>query len=225
MVKYIKEHKPFAIVMGPPCTSYASWSHLNRAINHKTWETSREIGVKLASISAQVAMYQLREGRHFLIENPAGSEIFYFELYRELWDTGKVVSINFPQCAFGFRVQNIPIHKNTKPWASSHLLLEPFHGSRCCCRHYGKLEDKNRTKLAQVWPYQMCLAIVEGVCNLIRATDWPRIPKETLSYPTRRKGQLPKFVPGTTFDCPACIGRRFAGHPDHTRNYEPPLRC
>ena len=92
--------------MGTPCTSFASWSHLNKVINHQTLTFTGSVGVKLVKVSAQVAMYQLKHGRHFLIENAARSEIFQTLDFKKLWDTGQVVSVNFPQCAFCLRVHN-----------------------------------------------------------------------------------------------------------------------
>ena len=38
VMKYIDTHKPFMITMGPPCTAFGSWSHLNRKKYRKTWE-------------------------------------------------------------------------------------------------------------------------------------------------------------------------------------------
>ena len=64
-------------------------------------------------------MKQLQAGRHFLIENPAGSELFQLDIYQRLWATGKVVSINIPQCALGLQVHGEPTLKNTTLWASS----------------------------------------------------------------------------------------------------------
>ena len=47
---YIRKHKPFVIVMGPPCTAFANWSRMNRVFfihilgrhrdgTEKSWQT------------------------------------------------------------------------------------------------------------------------------------------------------------------------------------------
>lgn len=41
----------------------------------------------------------------------------------------------------------------------------------------------------------------------------------------RLKGRAPQFPRGTVFDCPACVRRKLAGRPEHTRNRQPPLLC
>ena len=73
------------------------------------------------------------------------------------------MSVNFPQCMFGLKVHNELIYKNTILWASSIVLLELFEGIKCCHRTHGVLMGGRKTKLAQVWPYSMCAAIVEGM--------------------------------------------------------------
>ena len=65
---YMEKHHPRVVVMGPPCTSFGPWSHFNRVHNHATWLKNHKIGVRLANLAAEVAMYQLANGRHFLIE-------------------------------------------------------------------------------------------------------------------------------------------------------------
>lgn len=54
---------------------------------------------------------QLGAEMHFLLENPAGSSIFDLECFREVWESGRVVAINMPQCALGLVVERQPIYK------------------------------------------------------------------------------------------------------------------
>ena len=130
------------ITMGPPCTSFGSWSHLNRVKYRKTWEESRRIGEALANFAVAVAMKQLSCGRHFLIENPRGSEIFRLPSFERLWKTGRVCKMDIPQCALGLTVLGQPIRKMTTLWASSWILLRPFEGVRCRHKSHGILEGK-----------------------------------------------------------------------------------
>ena len=101
VMNYIGTHKPFLITMGPPCTSFGSWSHLNRKKYRKARGESRAIGEAMANFIAAVAMKQLSCGRHFLIEHPRGSEIFQLQSPLRLWNTRRVCKINVPQCALG----------------------------------------------------------------------------------------------------------------------------
>ena len=140
VMEYIDIHKPFLIIMGPPCTSFGSWSHLNRKKYRKTWEESRVIGDVLANFVAAVAMKQLPCGRHFLIENPRGSEIFLLPSFQRLLKTGRVCKMHVAQCALGLRVLGEPIRKLITLWASSWILLKPFEGVKCNHRYHRILQ-------------------------------------------------------------------------------------
>ena len=99
--------------MGTPCTVFACWSGINRVKYPDQYAIARPIGEQLAKFAAEVAMIQLNERGRFLIENPAGSEMFQLPCFKKLWETQRVVSINVPQCALGLRVYDEPILKNT----------------------------------------------------------------------------------------------------------------
>ncbi len=86
--------------------------------------------MKLAKLTAKVAMLQLVEGRYFLIENPAGSDLFNLPEFQTLWATGQVGKIIFPQCTVGLETpdeqKREPIFKETELWANDPDLLTPF---------------------------------------------------------------------------------------------------
>ena len=113
VMEYIATRKPFLSTMGPPCTSSGSWSHLNRKKYRKTLEESRILGESLANFVVAVAMKQLFCGRHLLIENPRGSEVFLLPFFQRLWNTGRVCKMHVAQCALGLRVLGEPIRKLT----------------------------------------------------------------------------------------------------------------
>ena len=73
---YIQQHKPAVIIMGPLCTAFGGWSRLTRYTNPEGFWQKRRIGEKLANLCAPIAAYQIDHGRHFVCENPAGSELF-----------------------------------------------------------------------------------------------------------------------------------------------------
>ena len=126
VMEYFDTHKPFMITMGPPGTSFGSWSHISRKKYRRTWEDSRRIGEALADCAAAAATKQLSCGRHFLIENPCGSEIFKLPSFEKLWNTRHVCKMHIPQCALGLTVLGQPVRKMTTLWASSWILLKQF---------------------------------------------------------------------------------------------------
>ena len=181
------------------------------------------------------------QGRHFLIENPAGSEFVHLPCMVRIWNIGQIASCNVLQCNLGLIADGMPINKNTILWASSRLLLEPFRGLVCTCRELGTLKGKlgniAKAKYAQVWPRNMCLRICIGIQAFIRSIRRNHLVyEESVSqlYPAalglpRRRGRprinpdgIADTVRGVIYDCFACIGRLHKRHPDHTRNDEPP---
>ena len=94
----------------------------------------------LAEVAARVRNIHLHSGRHLLVENPAGSELFWLLCSEATWNTGKVVKINVSQCALGLRVHEAPIYKNTTFLASRILFLKFIHGATCRCSSHGCLE-------------------------------------------------------------------------------------
>ncbi len=98
---YVTFHKPLVIVGGPPCSAFSNWSRYNRVHSPETYAKTRAMGVTLARVFARIAELQMRAGRYFLCENPAGSELFQLPEFIKLWTTGQVGSVNFPQCAVG----------------------------------------------------------------------------------------------------------------------------
>ena len=85
----------------------------------------------------------------------------------ELWKTGRVGKISFPQCAVGLEIDWEPILKDTTLWASSPHLLDPFEGLECTHEHHGQLIGSRKTALAAIWPLGMCQRIVAGILKIL----------------------------------------------------------
>ena len=66
--RYIADHRPLVVVLGPPCTSFGHWSYLNQYKHPETWRKSRWIGETRAKFAARVCWIQFRANRHFLVE-------------------------------------------------------------------------------------------------------------------------------------------------------------
>ena len=62
-----------------------AWSRLNRIINADTWKKTREVGVKLGNLCAEIAKFQVMNGNHYIAEQPQGSELFGLRQWEELF--------------------------------------------------------------------------------------------------------------------------------------------
>ena len=76
LLKYVRTHQPLVVVMGPPCTAFGNWSHTNQYNAPDAYAASRVTGVTLARLAARIASVQPTQNRHFIFENPRGSEMF-----------------------------------------------------------------------------------------------------------------------------------------------------
>ena len=176
VVKYLNEIRPSVVTLGPPCTNFGHWNHSNQYSNLETWSGSRRVVDCLARFAARVRNIQSGAGRHLLVENPAGSELFHLPCSEAIWNIWKVVKINVPQCALALVVDGRPIYKNTTVLASSILPIEPFRGLKCICKSHGALQGRcggvDKTKFAQAWPRRMCQRICIGMQALSRQQRW-----------------------------------------------------
>ena len=59
---YLKIHRPLVALLGPPCTGFGHWSHLNRYIHPDTFHKIRKVGECLAVFVAEVIWVQLHAG-------------------------------------------------------------------------------------------------------------------------------------------------------------------
>jgi hypothetical protein len=204
---------------------------MNKTSYPDAYQKSRTIGLKLARLMAITAMIQITADHFFLIENPAGSELFQLPEFRDLWNTGKVGKITFPQCTVGLKTpEGLPILKLTELWSNAKELLEPFAGLKCDHDQHGDIcgqyNGQQRSKLAQVWPPEMCRMIVEGSCMLLKRIGTVK-QRCILGFPVedKKKGRPRKYPELAIFDCPACKSSKPWSDPQHSRNAEPPLLC
>ena len=216
LLKFLDDWRPEVIILGPPCTAFSAWSKCNRSRNAATYRASRIIGEKLAELTAEICMRQLEKSQHFIVEQPAHSDMYQLPCFVHLWKTRKVGSITFPQCPMGLRVDDEPIYKLTELWASNPELLKPFEGLECTCSSHGELQGSRKTQLAATYPLDMCRRLISGVEKLLRKNL-----KSELAYPTVRTLDNRGFI----YDCPACKAHKNKKNASHTRRTEPPGVC
>ena len=96
-------------------------------------------------------------------------------------------------------------------------MLKPFKQIECVHQRgehgqiVGPWRGLSRSKLAQVWPPEMCRRIVEGTCLLIRQLGKQRSPIYAMT--------------DSEYDCLACVGRKAKTDPCHTRSTTTPHTC
>ena len=79
LYEYIDNHRPICGILSPPCTGLSGSSDLNRIRNPVGWWKNASISLVLGNLAGWIAVKQLREGRHFICENLAGSALFSWQ--------------------------------------------------------------------------------------------------------------------------------------------------
>ena len=125
---YLRKWQVLVVVMAPVCRPFGPWAHFNRMMHYETWRRSYQEAAPLAQFSGRVALLQLEAGRHFLNENPKGSEIYLEPPWNIVLQWPGVVHQDFDQCMTGLRANNgLLTKKPTRLVASHHALVH--------CRH------------------------------------------------------------------------------------------
>ena len=206
--QYFATMRPLVVVMAPPCTAFCRLQGLNRVLHHAAWDRSHAIGLPLARLCAQVARFQLMQGRHFLLEQPHGSLLFELEEFQALIADFALVKVVFDQCMTGLRMMTflfLPIRKRTQMWASAPIILARLSQYQCNNQHQhatiSTVAGTNNaphvsSRVSQVWPYKLCRILAAGIADLVCSIS-----------PTQY------FV----VHCPGCRGHLRMDDPKHTR--------
>jgi hypothetical protein len=189
--RYIHLHRPFVVLMGPPCTAFGPWSQLNKVKAPEAWERALSKGLPLARLAARVATIQMAAGRHFLAENPWLSELWKLPEWEVILKDSRVRVAYTDQCQFGLVDKaGEPTMKPTAFVASSEILVAPLR-RKCPKTHVhsqiaGNLLGESKASFAAAWPMQLCQTIVSAIIKLRTTT--------VQSYPAAASSD----------SCPAC---------------------
>eukprot|EP00974_Lingulodinium_polyedra_P008163 776153-Lingulodinium_polyedra.AAC.1 len=67
--------------MGPPCTLFGPWAHLNRVMNPVAWYESYRQCKPIGVLCGQFALHQLQNRGLYLVEQPDPSGLFTEHLW------------------------------------------------------------------------------------------------------------------------------------------------
>ena len=178
-----------------------------------------------------------------MVGDLAGSVRFRLACFEAIWNTGRVVTINVPQCALGFVVDGQRTYTNTALLPSSTSFIAPLKGWQCICKAHGTLDGRcgiiAKAKFAHAWPRDTCHHICTGIRPPVR--QWRRrclihgsdvcCPAGVMASGRRRVGRPRKHPEGIVsrqgviYDCPVCVRRLHKLRLAHTCNRDPPHCC
>ena len=168
-IDYVNRVKPLLIIGSPECTMFSSLQNLNK----KNWSKIEEEKLVEAKrhIKFVVELYkiQVKEGRYFLHEHPAGASSWALDDIKDLEkETGVKIAVA-DQCMYGLKtygkdkkVQDKAARKRTKFMTNSQCMAEEL-SKRCRGEHAHQALEGGRAKEARIYPEELCEAMVRGV--------------------------------------------------------------
>ena len=208
--QYVRVMQPSVIVMAPPCTAFCRLQGLNRMLHPAAWQRAQTVGVPLARLCAELALFQLKQSRHFLLEQPHGSLLFQLPEFVALARLYSLARVVFDQCMTGLRLMTFPfllIRKRTQMWASAPIILARLSAYQCDGKHshasVSTVSSSHRephvsSRESQVWPYKLCKIIAAGIADLV----------------CQNLSTSQHYFP---VDCPGCRGHLRRDDPKHSR--------
>ena len=206
---YVQKYQPKLILMGPPCTAFGAWSGFNATMNPAAHQESLRKGLPLANLAAWLALFQLASGRHFICENPWTSKLWQLPLWQKVLRDPRVFWSYADQCMWGLVDQDgDPTKKPTAFVCSDEQLADDLHracdGSHKHSQLAGSLHGMSKTAFAQIWPDELCEAIVQAVIKLLH-----RMRYRQQAYPQDASASADGV-------CPAC--KQHAARDDSRHN-------
>ena len=235
LLQYLTDCKPAVIICAPPCTAFGGWASYNRWKHPLSHAIQLHKGMVLAQLVAACCKIQLDGARHFLVENPQTSRLWFTACFVNLQRRG-VHWATLDQCMTGLCD---PLGKLTRKstcfMASSPVLVRHLH-IRCDNSHKhqvleGAVQGIPRCRYAQTWTTKLCRLIILGICELLDSRKKFMFPAVEAPCPACRNHSYkenPRHnrvagncrfpdVEAIVYSCAACVQDKMSNHPAHTR--------
>ena len=161
--QWVRENEPFMLVLAFPCNFWTQLLELNPP---KDAEGHFRRGLVLLRFALELAEEQVKNGRHYMLENPAGSRAWKLEEVKRWLRKYEALMVKFDQCQFGLRcLESGLLHmKPTLVATSSQALVSKFLDKRCKRNHLHAqvIGGSKITSPAGRYPPKMASAIVQG---------------------------------------------------------------
>ena len=102
-MEIIERQEPSVVFMAPEC---ATWSQMTNINDRNLRDEKRSKYMPMVEFCVQVAIYQLKRGRHFIMENPQSSALWWQYVFRRIIEHPQVVWDTLDMCAYGMKDPN-----------------------------------------------------------------------------------------------------------------------
>ena len=132
-LKWIRKHKPYVVALAFPCSF---WSPLQALNGPKDYDAAFEKAFTLLQFALDVAEEQAKAGRHYVLENPAGSRAWKIQVVKDWLQKMKTMMVKFDQCRYNLRGHTGELHMKPTFFATSaQAVVSEFLGKRCMRDH------------------------------------------------------------------------------------------
>ena len=176
---YMFKTQPLVVIMSPPCTGLAGFSGLNRIVNPDGWYASREVSLPLGDLAGHIAAYQLKVNRHFLCENPQGSELYTLPSWMPVANHSNLVVAIVDMCMAGLvdPENGLRLQKRSEIWASDERLVAPLRKYVCDGKHkhsviQGSFQGQNKSHVSRIWTWDFAQSVASGVADVVRQNHY-----------------------------------------------------
>ncbi len=182
---FLEQSQPEHLAMSPECRAYSPIMNINwERMDPGKSRCIRTEGKIMWNFTISAAWEQMRMGRYFPIEHPAGASSWQTPEARELMEHPDVALVTFDQCACGLQVHPSGLsEKATSFLTNNHWLAMLLCQKQCDGQHvHVRLEGGQLTKKAQVYPEALCLLIAASVEKLFCGLPAPSF-LEAMNFP------------------------------------------
>jgi len=136
VLNYINSNNVLVAIMAPTCAPFGPISSLMKANDPAAWERSYAKAAPHGRFCGQVALNQLKKGRHFINEQPFPSKLYLEHPWPEVLQHNKTRRIVWDRCQTGCRgPSGRPARKRSCMITSHATLSKPFENHICPGRH------------------------------------------------------------------------------------------
>ena len=167
----IQKEQPYIVIGSPPCVDWCQWNeHMNfRKMDPKEVTRRKAEARVLLDFAIEIYTIQLKAGRHFLHEHPAGATSWKYPGMLELMGNPHIGVVVGDQCCYGLKArvskspeEYLPAMKPTRFLSTSEEVLKRL-SRRCKRAHKHQQLHGGRASAAAIYPPGLCRAILKGI--------------------------------------------------------------
>ena len=174
--KILQEQKPRIVFMAPECTAWSIFQNMN---DQKVVDDKRKKQMPMVKFCADVASYQVAQGRYFIMENPSTSRLWNVPCIQGVSRKCGVSWGDLDMCRYSMRdpVSGLLFKKSLSLMHNlPEDLMQPIFKE--CTNHQHKQHHQHqmveggckghgsRTKLSQVYTTVFCTALIQVFFDL-----------------------------------------------------------